>query len=308
MRTRVTIRRQKMKMLDKKLQEQYIKTFPLLLILFVLNLALYMMSSKLLIYGFFIIGVLEFIFAKKRCKSNEIGFLLNFLITSFLLIPGFVAVLFNNSSIGFPIGLTALLILLSVRIYLMVGKVGRSEKGASLPRFISVEVLILLLLNVYLINFYNYQNKIVWKTEVSSGITSKLKISDNQIQFLTNDDFLINKFYNFPQTYILDKKDGVVVKKDGGYEFPEEFKPFKETIKDLTIDGLSISVSGDNLYIRDGKTNEVIFKFIAGGEIVSTPILEGNILYFATNGEVFLDKVKRTEIYALDVGDQIKQK
>jgi hypothetical protein len=146
----------------------------------------------------------------------------------------------------------------------------------------------------------------VWKTEVSSGITSKLKISDNQIQFLTNDDFLINKFYNFPQTYILDKKDGSVVKKDGGYEFPEEFKPFKETIKDLTIDGLSISVSGDNLYIRDGKTNEVIFKFIAGGEIVSTPILEGNILYFATNGKVFLDKVKRTTIYALDVDDQIK--
>ena len=295
-----------MKNRDKEeiLQNKYISSFPILIVLFIVNIAVYIMVTPLAIYGFFLIGLLEYKVAKRRSFYFKRSFLLSLLIPIFLLIPGFIALIFNNNIIGLPVGTIGLLIVLSTRIYLMTVKVRKNEESKlRLPKLLSVEVAILLILNIYLINFYNYANHIRWMAKIPSGITSTLKIEEKEIVFLTNDDFLIEKFYNFPQTYILNKKNGNILEVKNSYKFSEEFKPFQGSVQDLEINNLTIKISKERLIVRNKETGETILNFIAKGKIVTTPILEGKILYFATNGKTFLDKVKRTNIYAIEIND-----
>lgn len=281
---------------------KYILSFPIFVILFTINIGLYLVVSPKAVYLFFILGIIEFILAKKRFNEIEKAPNMDILSNLFLLLPSMMALLFNNKSEGFPVGMAGLIILLGLRVYFMVVKTKKRVVVRSSSKVLfNLITLVLFVSNFYFIIFYNYQNRVKWVSKVPSGITSNLKFSDQNISFLTNDDFLRKDVYDFPQTYIIDRDSGKTADIERGYKFPEEFKPFKGNVKKLKYQNLEISVTGDKLYIKDIHSKKQLFKFIVNGDIVTTPTLKANILYLVTNGRAVMDKVKRTDVYAVDI-------
>jgi hypothetical protein len=116
----------------------------------------------------------------------------------------------------------------------------------------------------------------------------------------------MRNFYNFPQTYSLDKDTGRIKKIKSGYKFSEEFEPFMAKTEKIVIKDIEIKVIDNRLYIRNIKTGKLLIKFIAKGKIVTTPKVIDGIVYFAVNAKVPFDKVKRTKIYALDFQKLLK--
>lgn len=281
---------------------KYILSFPIFIVLFTINIGLYLLVSPKAVYLFLILGIIEFILAKKRFNGLVKSSNMNILSVLFLLLPSMMALIFNNRSEGFPIGVAGLIVLLGLRGYLMAVKTRkRVVMRSSSSGLFNLITLTLFVSNFYFMIFYNYQNKVKWVSKVPSGITSNLKFSDENISFLTNDDFLRRDVYNFPQTYIVDRNTGKTTDIETGYRFPEEFIPFKGKVEKIRYQNLEISATGDKLYIEDSSSKKQLFKFIVNGDIVTTPVVKDNILYLAANGRAVMDKVKRTDIFAVDI-------
>ena len=281
---------------------KYILSFPVFIVLFTISVGLYIVVSPKAIYLFVILGVIEYILAKKRFNGAVKSHNMRILSTLFLLLPSMMALLFNNKSEGFPVGVTGLILLLGLRVYLMAAKTSKRVAMRSTPKILfNLITLALFISNFYFIIFYNYQNRVKWVAKIPSGITSNLKFLDQNISFLTNDDFLRKDVYDFPQTYIVDRDSGKTIGVEKGYKFPEEFRPFKGNVEKIKYQNLEISVTGDKLYIEDISSKKQLFKFIVDGDIVTTPAVKDNILYLAANGRAVMDKVKRTDVYAVDI-------
>ncbi|WP_028856443.1 hypothetical protein [Psychrilyobacter atlanticus] len=290
------------KLKKRRGNSKYILSFPIFIVLFTVNIGLYLLVSPKAVYLFFILGIIEFILAKKRFNWVVKSSNMNILSALFLLLPSMMALIFNNKSEGFPIGVAGLIVLLGLRIYLMVTKTKkRVVMRSSSSGLFNLIILTLFVSNFYFMIFYNYQNKVKWVSKVPSGITSNLKFSDQNISFLTNDDFLRKDVYNFPQTYTIDKENGKTKDVEKGYKFSEEFSPFKGKVEKIRYQNLEISITGDKLYIEDISSKKQLFKFIVNGDIVTTPTIKDNILYLAANGRAVMDKIKRTDVYAVDI-------
>jgi len=281
---------------------KYILSFPIFIVLFTINVGLYLLESPKAVYLFFILGIIEFILARKKFKGIVRSSNMNILSALFLLLPSMMTLIFNNKSEGFPIGVTGLIILLILRIYLMVTKnKKRVAMRSSSKVLFNLISLLLFVSNFYFMIFYNYQNKVKWVSKIPSGITSNLKFSEQNISFLTNDDFLRRDIYNFPQTYIIDRDNGKTTDIEAGYKFPEKFSSFKGNVDKIRYQNLEISVIADKLYIKDTYSKKQIFKFIVNGDIVTTPTIKKNVLYLAANGRAVMDKIKRTDVYAVNI-------
>ncbi|MCS5421092.1 MULTISPECIES: hypothetical protein [Psychrilyobacter] len=288
---------------------KYILSFPIFIVLFTINIGLYLVVSPKAIYLFFLIGIIEFILAKKRFDGIVKSPKMDILSPLFLLLPSMVALLFNNKSEGFPMGVGGLILLLGLRVYLMAAKTRKRVVRRSPSKVLfNLITLVFFVSNFYFMIFYNCQNKVKWVAKVPSGITSDLKFSEKNISFLTNDDFLRRNFYDFPQTYVLDRDSGKTTDVEAGYKFPEEFKPFKGKVGKIKYQDLEISVIGDKLYIKDIHSKKQLFEFIVNGDIVTTPALKDNVLYLAANGRTVMDKIKRTNVYAVDIKFLLRKK
>ncbi|MGB6129356.1 MAG: hypothetical protein WBG30_11455 [Psychrilyobacter sp.] len=281
---------------------KYILSFPIFIVLFTINIGLYLLELPKAVYLFFILGIIEFILAKKKFKGIVRSSNMNILSALFLLLPSMMILIFNNRSEGFPIGVGGLIVLLGLRIYLMITKnkkrVAMRSSSKALFNLISF---LLFVSNFYFMTFYNYQNKVKWVSKVPSKITSNLKFSGQNISFLTNDDFLRKDVYNFPQTYIIDRDNGEITDIEVGYKFSEEFTLFKGNVDKIRYQNLEISVREDKLYIKDVYSKKQLFKFIVNGEIVIIPTIKENVLYIVSNGRAIMDKLKKTSVYAVDI-------
>jgi len=254
------------------------------------------------------IGIIETLLAKFQGELLFKNSFKKYYSLVMLLIPSSVFLFLNNNTEGLYIGSFIGIIIFLTRIYFSLKNVSNKEKNNNerikiIDTYFSLGFAFMILVNVYCTNFYNNQNRINWETSINGAVTSNIKISDSNIKLLGNNDFYRKNYYNLPQTFILDSIKGSILSKKGGYEFKEEFKPYKGNVNKIIYKNIEISGIENIIYFKDLNSKKVISKFIANGKILSTPIIDKNNLYFVANDWSWLDKRRISKIYSLDISN-----
>lgn len=287
----------------------YIMSIPLISILMVISIIAYVfLGHPIAIYLLTFIGIIETLLAKFQGELLFKNSFKKYYSLVMLLIPSSVFLFLNNNTQGLYIGSFIGIIIFLIRIYFSLKNIPSKEKNNGerikiVDIYFSLGFAFMILVNVYCTNFYNNQNRINWETSINGTIVSNIKIADSRIKILGNDDLLRKNYYNLPQTFIFDTKKGSILSKKGGYEFKEEFKPYKEKINKMIYKNIEISGVENIVYFKDLNSQKVIFKFIANGNILSTPIIDKNNLYFVANDWSWLDKRRKSKIYSLDISN-----
>ncbi|MCK5780109.1 MAG: hypothetical protein KAH04_03775 [Psychrilyobacter sp.] len=279
----------------------YTFTSFIVLILFFINSGLYISFEKNYIYVFYILTWVDYILARGRFNNIYRKKSASLMPHLFLFMPAIMIFIFDNKK-TFKVSVAYLIFLLIIKISLMFVKEGRGKRTKKSTKFkseISSGLIVLsVLVNIYVVNYYNQKQNIIWSSRVSGGISSKMIVENKTITFLANDWFLSKNLLNLPRTYILSKKNGETIDKKSGYSFSEGFKMYEDIPKELLKNDIQFYVIEDTLYGED-KTGKVIFKYIAKGKIISTPIIENYKIYIAVNTTSFWDRMRFTSIYAI---------
>lgn len=287
----------------------YIMSIPLISILMVISIISYVFLGHSIAIGLLtFIGITEAVLAKFQGELLFKNSFKKYYSLVMLLIPSSVFLFLNNNTEGFYIGSFIGIIIFLVRIYFSLKKIPIKEKSNDkrikiIDIYFSLGFTLIILVNIYCTNFYNNQNRINWETPLNGALTSNIKILDSNIKVLGNNDLYRKNYYNLPQTFILDSIKGIILSKKGGYEFEEEFQPYKGKVNKITYKNIEISGIENIIYFKDLNSKKVISKFIANGKILSTPIIDKNNLYFVANDWSWLDKRKKSKIYSLDISN-----
>jgi len=271
------------------------------LVMFFINSGAYILNGESYIYVFYILTVIDYILAKGRFNNIYRKKSASLIPHLFLFMPAIMVFLLNNSR-SFKLSLAYMIFLMVIRITLMFVREGRgkrTKKSTKLKSKLSSGLIVLsMVINIYVVNFYNQKQNIIWSTRVSGGLTSNIKLENKTITFLANDWYQSKNMEVLPRTYILSEKNGEIIEKKGGYSFPEEFKMYKDIPKEVIKDDMKFYVI-DNILYGEDENGKMMFKYIAKGDIITTPIIKNDKIYLAVNTTSFWDRMRFTSIFVI---------